>query len=184
MKKVIFIILLASQLIQIEEVKAQVQLGMNGKISILQNYGIDLKIGYQSVIFNIGFSKPIFNGTYGRRMPILDWNDLPEEVYETGRFYNYMDLGLHYLVHKNILIGAKIGLGEEYEFQNCYDKLQILGANGYYHKVRYSGNDRVNWGFDLDYVFNFKESSFSLITGISWSKENSMGLNVGYIFSL
>ncbi len=167
-----------------KELEAQIQLGMNGKISTKQNYGFDFKIGYQSLLFNIGFMYPINNGSYGERIQNVGWNQFPQDIYESGSYYDFMDLGIHYLIHKNILIGAKISLGTEYEYQNRYDRLQILGSSGYYHNIRYSGNEATNLGFDLDYVFNLKESAFSIISGISWSKQNSVGINLGCFFSL
>jgi hypothetical protein len=163
---------------------SQVQFGINTRYAMTNKLGLDFKLGYQSVIFNVGFTTQLNKGLEGEQMNNVGWRQFPEDQYKKGTYYEFVDLGIHYLLHKNILIGAKIGLGSETEYWNCYDRFEILGNNGYYYKSRKSGNEKTNLGFDLDYVWNLKNSGVSLITGLSWSNQYRLGLNIGYFVSI
>jgi hypothetical protein len=161
--------------------QAPVFIGMNGKITNNKQFGLDLKVGYKSTILNFGFTRPTKFGTVGEQMQTIGWNEFTEDIYEKGSYYEYIDFGIHYLLHKNILVGAAYGLGSETIFRNCYDRFEILGYDGFYYMTRNSGNKKHNFGFSFDYLFNIKESGFSIITGLSWSKLNNVAFNFGIL---
>lgn len=156
-------------------------IGMNGKITNNQQFGFDFKFGYKSTVLNFGFTRPNKLGTIGEQMQTIGWNEFPEDIYEKGSYYEYIDFGLHHLLHKNILIGATYGLGSETIFRNCYDRFEILGNDGFYHMTRNSGNKKHNYGLSFDYLLNIKESGISILTGISWSKFYNVTLNFGFV---
>ena len=158
-----------------------VVIGMNGKITNNQQFGLDFKFGYKSTVLNFGFTRPNKLGTIGEQMQTIGWNAFPQDIYEKGSYYDYIDFGLNYLLNKNILIGVTYGLGSETIFRNCYDRFEILGYDGYYYMTRNSGNKKHNFGFSFDYLFNIKESGFAILTGIAWSNLNNLAFKIGYV---
>ena len=162
---------------------AQVRFGLNTRFTTTKNFGLDFKLGYKSVLMNIGFTTPLKKDFVGTRMNNIGWNQFPEDHYKQGAYYEFTDLGLHYLIHKNIIIGAKVGLGKETVFRNCYDRFEILGNDGYYYMMRSSGNRKNNIGFDVDYVWNAPNSGISVLAGLSWSTIYKTGISIGYFVS-
>lgn len=143
---------------------------------------LSIQSSIRFVMFEIGFGLKNPSGgidPIGEHYSVINWDAYPEDVYETGGYWEasiYWALGGTY---KGFYLLAGVEGANYISVRNCFDNYHILGNNGYYTKGGVS--DRISEPyFKFGKNFHVKEVKDMIITtGVGYSELSGVSVSVG-----
>ena len=136
-------------------------------------------MGYQSkndmyYLLNFGFSLP--RNTDGENYSdVINWDEYPEDVRETGKYSTSMNFGIGKVFHKNFYATGLIGVILNTKYKNCYDNYHIFGDNGKYYITKSDGT-LFNVGVETGVLIKY------FTGGVFYMIHSGLGAKVGVRF--